>query len=107
VIFLFSLEETALNLKADVFETVLFKNNRNFEIEMIKLNNLAQFSTVQAIVVNDFNSDGNVDILLSGYYFEREVETTRSDAFTGLLLLGDSQMNFVSVAQYNSGFYPL
>jgi hypothetical protein len=97
--------ETALNLKADVFETMVFKNKGNFEFEMIKLPNQAQFSTVQAIVVNDFNNDGFTDLLLSGNYYEREVETTRSDASMGMLMLGDGKLNFKPVAPYNSGFY--
>jgi enediyne biosynthesis protein E4 len=97
--------ETALNLKADVFETVVFRNKGNFEFEMIKLHNKAQFSTVQSIIVHDFNQDGIKDILLSGNYYEREVETTRSDASMGLLMLGDGKMNFEPVTPYKSGFY--
>lgn len=73
MIFLFSYEEAALDLKADVFESMVFKNKGNFEFELIKLPNQAQFITVQAIVVNDFNNDGFTDLLLSGNYYEREV----------------------------------
>jgi enediyne biosynthesis protein E4 len=97
--------ETALNLKADVFETVVFRNKGNFEFDMHVLPNKAQFSTVQAVIVRDFNNDGHPDLLISGNYHEREVETTRSDASMGLLLLGDSKMNFTPLAPYNSGFY--
>jgi enediyne biosynthesis protein E4 len=97
--------ETALNLKADVFESVIFKNKGNFEFEMQKMPVEAQFSTTQAIIAHDFNNDGLMDILISGNYYEREVETTRSDASMGLLLLGDGKMNFSAVAPYKSGLY--
>jgi enediyne biosynthesis protein E4 len=97
--------ETALNLQADVFETVVFQNNGNFEFEMHVLPNEAQFSTVQKTIVNDFNSDGKPDLLLCGNFHEREVETTRSDASMGLLLLNAGKMNFTPVPPVQSGFY--
>jgi hypothetical protein len=49
--------------------------------------NNVQVSPVYAIVVEDFNSDGRNDFFLAGNYYNREVETTRSDAGIGALLL--------------------
>jgi enediyne biosynthesis protein E4 len=97
--------ETALNLKADIFESVVIKNLGNFSFEMVKLPIEAQFSTVQAVHSGDFNNDGFIDLLICGNFFEREVETTRSDASVGLLLLGDGKFNFEPIAPYESGFY--
>lgn len=97
--------ETALNLQADVFETVVFHNLGNFEFKMKVLAHEAQFSSVQTVIAQDFNNDGHTDLLLSGNFHEREVETTRSDASMGLLMLGDSNLNFKPIAPFESGFY--
>ena len=57
----------------------------------------AQFSVINSILVNDFDRDGQDDILLAGNHFGREVETTRSDASYGLLLSWNDQTgNFTS-----------
>ena len=75
------------------------------------------------MLANDFNLDGNLDLLLTGNFYAPEVETGRQDAGRGLLLYGDGQggfapqdaelTNFVtehdarSMALLYDGIYPL
>ena len=57
----------------------------------------AQIAPIYDFVVYDFNNDGKMDLAYGGNYFNREVETTRSDAGIGGILLGDGKLNFVPV----------
>ena len=94
----------ALILEARTFETSVFKNNGKGVMEQIPLENWAQFSTVQDIICEDFDGDGDMDLLIAGNYWDREVETRRSDGSVGLLLLNDGSGNFESVHPSESGF---
>lgn len=67
----------------------------------------AQVSVVQGIVVEDFNGDGNPDILLAGNKYGFEVETNRCDAGNGTLLLGDGKGNFSWMDNTMSGFWAM
>ena len=49
------------------------------------------------------NDDGHMDLLLAGNYYKREVETTRSDAGIGCLLLGDGQGKFSAMPAAEAG----
>lgn len=65
----------------------------------------AQISSINQILVRDFNNDNNLDVLLAGNLYVSEVETTRNDAGVGQLLLGDGNGNFDSVSTADSGFF--
>jgi hypothetical protein len=65
----------------------------------------SQFSSVNDMLVNDFNKDGNLDLLVIGNLFVSEIETTRNDAGTGLLMYGDGKGEFHSVTLDESGFF--
>ena len=88
-----------------MFESIVLLNeNRKFT--PYSLHKFAQFSTIQGIVVEDFNLDGNKDVLIAGNMFGSEIETTRADASVGMLFKGSKQ----SVMQFptspmDSGFF--
>ena len=63
----------------------------------------AQFAPVNGIVAEDFNGDGNPDLLLAGNDFGTEVGMGRYDAANGLVLLGDGKGNFTPVSMQESG----
>jgi len=54
-------------------------------------------------VVDDFNSDGNLDVVLAGNLYNAEVETPRGDASFGLYLQGDGTGNFGAKTMMESG----
>jgi len=96
--------ETAFHKQVYLFSSVLFVNeNGKFNIKKLPVE--AQFSTVNAIEITDFNNDGKKDILLGGNKFDVEVETTAADASPGLFLKGDGRGNFVSTKPMESGFF--
>ena len=65
----------------------------------------AQISSINQILVNDYDSDGNLDILIVGNLHVSEVETTRNDAGYGKLLIGNGEGSFKAVSATKSGFF--
>jgi len=57
------------------------------------------------MVVNDFDGDGNLDVLINGNDYSTEVSTGSYDAFNGLLLKGDGKGGFTPLTILQSGIY--
>jgi len=95
----------ALHYKANTFASAYVENLGNFRFKVHKLNTIAQFSSVNSIVIDDFNSDGNTDALLSGNMYHSEVETPRNDAGYGVLLSGNGKGRFKALFPYESGLF--
>jgi len=57
------------------------------------------------MVVNDFDGDGNLDVLINGNDYSTEVSTGRYDAFNGLLLKGDGKGGFTPLTILQRGIY--
>ncbi len=89
-----------------MFQSIFLINNEgSFRIE--RLPGPAQYSTVQNIVINDFNKDGINDILLAGNKLNVEIETTRADASLGLLMEGQNNFEFKPrLVNYSGIFLP-
>jgi hypothetical protein len=94
--------EGAQEFNAKTFASGIFENN-NGVFEFHPFQNIAQLSPVFGIVVSDFNTDGKADLFLAGNYYNREIETTRSDAGIGNLLLGTGGLNFEYVHPSKAG----
>lgn len=94
----------AIHYKATTFASTLFINNGG-SFEPRELPTLAQISSINASVAEDFDGDGLIDIAVAGNLYPVEVETTRNDASYGLLLKGNGQGNFTSVPATESGFF--
>jgi len=65
----------------------------------------AQISSINQIIVNDFDKDDNLDVVIVGNLYSSEVETPRNDASNGLVLIGNGTGNFTPISSLNSGFY--
>lgn len=64
---------------------------------------LAQISSINKFIVEDFNSDGNLDVVLVGNLCNTEVETQRNDSSFGLYPKGDRNGNFDAETMMESG----
>ena len=94
----------ALKLQATNLGTTYFENTGNtFKIHVLP--NIAQISPTQSILLEDFDKDNKMDILLVGNFYYNEVETGRSDAGNGLFLKGDGTGNFTPQTIRQSGFF--
>ncbi|MEM8906976.1 MAG: FG-GAP-like repeat-containing protein [Bacteroidota bacterium] len=93
----------AISHEAKMFETVYVENKGDGTFEVNPLPNEAQIAPTYGIVINDWNRDGHADLLLAGNYYQREVETTRSDAGIGQVLLGDGKGAFQAMPTPQTG----
>ncbi len=88
--------------KATTFQSVYYEN-KNGKLIAHALPKLAQIAPVNAITVDDFNKDNNLDVLLAGNMHNSEVETPRNDASNGLLLLGNGMGEFEVLDSHKTG----
>ncbi len=92
----------ALAHEAKIFESAYIEN-RDGQFIINPLPNEAQIAPVFGTVCYDWNKDGLLDILIAGNYYQREVETTRSDAGIGQILLGDGKGGFNPMSSHDTG----
>lgn len=95
----------ALVLKATNFSHCLFRNNGNNKFEVIPLPSETQYSCLNGMIAEDFNQDGNLDLMITGNDYGTEVSVGRYDACNGMLLKGDGKGNFSPAAMLESGIY--
>ena len=96
--------DAALNLQCFMLESCWWEN-KNGQMVRHVLPRQAQVSVMTGLLVDDFNKDGNPDILLAGNKRGFEVETGPCDADPGVLLLGDGKGNFSWLNNVASGFW--
>lgn len=93
----------ALGYKANELRTGIFINTgKGFEFRALPAE--AQFSMVFGIIPEDFDRDGQMDLLMAGNFWVPEVETGRNDAGIGLYLKGSGKGTFAPVKSLQSGF---
>ena len=92
----------ALHYEVKSFASVFIRNNGG-SFTLSPLPNEAQIAPVNAMVVEDFDNDGQLDVVLGGNLFVSEVETGRADAGKGLFLKGNGDGSFKPFNVYQSG----
>ena len=95
----------ALVLKANNLSSCYIRNDGNGKFKMFPLPAQAQLSTLNGMVADDFDSDGNIDVLINGNDYGTEVSVGRYDALNGLLLKGDGKGAFKPMSILESGIY--
>jgi len=96
--------ENSLHYQIKSFASVYIENS-NGKFITTPLPKLAQISSIHQILVDDYNGDSHLDILIAGNLHASEVETPRNDAGNGLLLQGNGKGSFVSVPGKESGLF--
>ena len=97
--------ENSLHYSANNFATSYVENLGELKFKLHKIKGIAQFSSVNSILIDDFDKDGNIDALLSGNLYQSEVETPRNDASYGVFLKGNGKGQFDSFAPHESGLF--
>jgi len=98
-----SLKES-LHYKVKSFASIYLENkNGKFIIHELPVE--AQLTCINQIMVDDYDKDGKLDVLITGNMYNSEVETPRNDAGHGLFLKGDGKGKFKAVAASDSGFF--
>ncbi|SFP61713.1 FG-GAP-like repeat-containing protein [Parafilimonas terrae] len=98
-------KKDALIYRANNFASCFIKNDGNGKFTMEQLPAIAQISTLCGMSVEDYDGDGNLDVVINGNNYGIEVSTGRSDALNGLMLKGDGKGNFMAVSILQSGIY--
>lgn len=98
-----AIEESQI-LEVQTTETTCFmyKNGKYVKID---LPSEAQFTPIYAIEVLDYDSDGNLDILLGGNFYWSKPEVGIYDGNRSLLLKGNGKGNFSTLTTSQSGLF--
>ena len=94
----------ALILKANWMKSSYIENKGNGIFEIKELPIQAQFAPIFGMIAQDFDHDGNLDVLISGNDFSAEVSVGRNDGLNGLLLKGKGNGTFEAISLVKSGF---
>jgi ASPIC and UnbV/FG-GAP-like repeat len=95
----------SLTLKANYFSSSYCRNEGNGTFSLIPLPAKAQFSVLNGMSADDFDGDGNLDLIATGNDWGTDVTIGRYDALNGLVLIGDGKGNFVAQSISESGIY--
>ncbi len=94
----------SLNYKIKSFASVYLEND-NGTFRLSPLPRAAQISNINSSIIQDFNGDGKLDVMIAGNLHTAEVETPRNDAGNGLLLLQDENGSFLPISGRDSGLF--
>lgn len=95
----------ALKLEAVNFKSSYLRNDGKGKFTLIPLPVQAQVSVLNGMSVDDYDGDGNLDIILNGNDYGTEVFVGRYDALNGLYLKGDGTGNFTPLSISKSCIY--
>lgn len=104
-IFTPAMRKDAQRLQATMLQSCYLQNEGGGKFTMIPLPAQAQVSALNGMVVDDFDGDGNPDVLINGNDFGTEVSIGRLDALNGLLLQGNGNGTFNPLSIAQSGIY--
>ena len=96
--------ENSLRLHANSFKSTVLLNDKG-KFSSLSLPYQAQLSSINDILIEDYNRDGIKDMLIVGNLFTSEIETPRNDAGNGLLLIGNGDGTFYSKSRNETGLY--
>ncbi|HVY74795.1 MAG TPA: VCBS repeat-containing protein [Puia sp.] len=97
--------QDALILEANNFKSCFVRNDGNGKFSLHPLPPQAQLSVINGMIAEDFDGDGNLDILINGNDYGTEVSTGRYDAMNGLLLKGDGKGAFSALSIMQNGIF--
>ncbi len=78
--------DAALHLEAQTFSHMYLVNNEG-QLQMQALPKVTQIAPINAMVIEDINTDGRPDLIVAGNNWDTEVETPRYDGGHGMILI--------------------
>ena len=97
--------DQALHLEVNEFRHLQLINDGTRHFTASPLPDETQVSPIYGFIVTDINADGNGDLIIAGNQYGSEVETTRADSGTGLVLLGSKTSDgYHCLPPHESGF---
>tara|TARA_R110002111_G_scaffold187924_2_gene253437 strand:- start:2184 stop:4409 length:2226 start_codon:yes stop_codon:yes gene_type:complete len=96
--------KSALHYQVKSFASV-YLENKDGKFIIRKLPAEAQITSINKILVKDYDNDGALDALIAGNLYASEVETPRNDGGYGLFLKGNNNGSFTPIPASESGFF--
>jgi hypothetical protein len=97
--------DESLHLKAETFASCYLENDGKGNFKVHNFQNEAQLSSMNGIIIDDFNKDGNLDILAAGNLFNMEIVTPKNDGSIGVYMEGDGKGGFKIKPTRETGFF--
>ena len=91
--------------QTEELQSCVLWGNEKGEPELRPLPAIAQAAPVYAIIADDFDKDGNTDLLLAGNMYDVKPDVGRLDANDGILLKGDGKKNFQPLSFLKTGIH--
>jgi len=95
----------AKRLNGQMLQSVILENLGNSKFKILPLPLQAQVSSVRGILIDDFDKDDHVDILLSGNFYTYSTQFGPADAGKGLLLKGNRSKGYTALQGSAIEFY--
>jgi hypothetical protein len=95
----------ALILKANNMQTCFCHNEGNGKFTLVPMPAQAQFSAINGMIAEDFDDDGNLDLVANTNDYGAEPNVGRYDALNGLYLKGDGKGKFTPLSILQSGIF--
>lgn len=86
--------DESLKLEVNTLSSSIFINKGNGRFDFYELPQVAQFSPIYALLLKDFDLDGDIDIIAGGNLYNAKPEIGRYDASFGLFLENDGKGKF-------------
>ena len=97
--------QDVLKLQANYFSNSYIRNDGDGKFTMVAMPMETQYSCMNGMISDDFDGDGNLDLLATGNDYGTEVQVGRYDASNGLYLKGDGKGNFKEIKILQSGWF--
>jgi hypothetical protein len=97
--------DRSLHLQAETFASCYFENDGSGNFKSHDFPNEVQLSSINGMIIDDFNKDGNPDILAAGNLFNMEITTPGNDGSIGVYMEGDGKGGFKSKPASETGFF--
>jgi hypothetical protein len=97
--------QNALTLEANDFHNSFIRNEGNGKFTISALPPVAQYSCLNGMLAEDFDGDGQLDLLVTGNDYGTEVSVGRYDACNGIYFKGNGSGGFTPLSISESGWF--
>jgi len=94
-----------LKLQVNYFTNSFLRNDGNGKFTLVALPMSTQIANMNGMIAEDFDGDGNLDVLLVGNDYGTDVSIGRYDASNGEFLKGDGKGGFTPTSIMESGWF--